>query len=133
MRDNLKKILAGIGALAALALGGAAIAGAAGGSGHSTKSSAADTDNVQHENGKDDASEGDNGGKVTGAEADRAKRAALDETGGGTANSFERDGENGATYEVEVTKPDGKTVDVRLDDDYEVVVVEGDGESGHGD
>jgi outer membrane lipoprotein SlyB len=40
----------------------------------------------------------------------------------------ERDGENGATWEVEVTKTDGKTVDVRLDESYELVVVEGDDE-----
>jgi hypothetical protein len=40
----------------------------------------------------------------------------------------ERDSENGATYEVEVTKPDGSTVDVRLDGAFKVVVIEGDSE-----
>jgi len=59
-------------------------------------------------------------------QADHAKQAALDATGGGTVNSVESDSENGATYEVEVTKPDGSTVDVRLDDSFEVVVIEGD-------
>ncbi len=49
-------------------------------------------------------------------------------TGGGTANSVERDSENGATWEVEVTREDGTTVDVRLDEDYRVVVIEGDSE-----
>ena len=49
---------------------------------------------------------------------------------GGHANSVERDSENGATWEVEVTKPDGNTVDVRLDQNYHLVVVEGDSESG---
>ena len=61
-------------------------------------------------------------------QADRATAAALDATGGGTANSVERDSENGATWEVEVTKPDGITVDVRLDEAYAVVVIEGDTE-----
>jgi uncharacterized membrane protein YkoI len=61
-------------------------------------------------------------------QADRATAAALDATGGGTANSVERDGENGATWEVEVTEPDGTTVDVRLDASYAVVVIEGDSE-----
>ena len=61
-------------------------------------------------------------------QADTATKAALEATGGGTANSVELDGENGATYEVEVTKKDGKTVDVRLDENYQVVVIEGDGE-----
>lgn len=65
---------------------------------------------------------------VTGAGADQAKQAALISTGGGTANSVELDGENGATWEVEVTKPDGSTVDVRLDENYKVVVIEGDSE-----
>lgn len=64
---------------------------------------------------------------VTGAQADRATSAALLATHGGTANSVERDSENGATWEVEVTKPDGRTVDVRLDESYQVVVIEGDG------
>lgn len=57
-----------------------------------------------------------------------ATRAALEATGGGTANSVERDSENGATWEVEVTKTDGTTVDVRLDESYDVVVIEGDSE-----
>jgi uncharacterized membrane protein YkoI len=59
-------------------------------------------------------------------QADRAEQAALAATGGGTVNSVESDSENGATYEVEVTKPDGNTVDVRLDDSFRVVVIEGD-------
>jgi uncharacterized membrane protein YkoI len=59
-------------------------------------------------------------------QADRAEQAALAATGGGTVNSVESDSENGATYEVEVTEPDGNTVDVRLDDSFRVVVIEGD-------
>ena len=66
--------------------------------------------------------------QYTDQQADRAKQAALDATGGGTVNSVESDSEDGATYEVEVTKPDGTTVDVRLDDRFNVVVIEGDGE-----
>jgi hypothetical protein len=65
---------------------------------------------------------------VTGPGADAATKAALEATGGGTANSVERDSENGATWEVEVTRKDGTTVDVRLDEDYKVVVIEGDSE-----
>lgn len=65
---------------------------------------------------------------VTGPEADAATEAALKATGGGAANSVERDSENGATWEVEVTRDDGSTVDVRLDEDYQVVIIEGDHE-----
>jgi uncharacterized membrane protein YkoI len=65
---------------------------------------------------------------VAGSQAARATAAALAATEGGTANSVERDSENGAIWEVEVTKPDGATVDVRLDQTYQVVVIEGDGD-----
>jgi hypothetical protein len=97
------QLIAGSALVAALALGGGAAAVANG---------------------------GDDEGTVTGAAADRATAAALVETGGGTANAVERDSENGATWEVEVTKNDGTTVDVRLDDEFRVVVVESDSEQG---
>lgn len=66
---------------------------------------------------------------VIGPDADRASAAALAATGGGTANSVERDNEDGAVWEVEVTGTDGTTVDVRLDEALEVVVIENDSES----
>jgi len=65
---------------------------------------------------------------VIGPDADAATEAGLAATGGGRANSVELDSENGATWEVEITKPDGVTVDVRLDERLEVVVIEGDHE-----
>jgi uncharacterized membrane protein YkoI len=92
------------GAVLALAAGGVGVANAVGG-----------------DDGENNAS---------GPEAQRAKSAALALTHGGKANAVERDSENGATWEVEVTKPDGKTVDVRLDQNYKLVVIEGDSESG---
>ena len=67
---------------------------------------------------------------ATGPGADKATAAALALFPGGKANSVERDSENGATWEVEVTRADGGTVDVRLDDAYGLVVVEGDDENG---
>ena len=71
---------------------------------------------------------------VTGPQRDRAVQAALEATGGGTANAVERDGENSAVWEVEVRKPDGVIVDVRLDENFSPVVIEGDSEtSDHGD
>jgi hypothetical protein len=74
------------------------------------------------------AGNGDDVEKVSGPDADKATAAALRATRGGHANAVERDTENGATWEVEVTKTDGKTVDVRLDDQLAVVVIEGDSE-----
>ena len=80
--------------------------------------------------GGGDADRGDDGERqATGSGADGARDAALAITKGGTANAVERDSENGATWEVEVTRPDGKTVDVRLDEHYKLVVVESDSES----
>jgi hypothetical protein len=70
---------------------------------------------------------GDAKEQASGPGADQARAAAL-AAHPGTANAVERDGENGATWEVEVTGNDGKTVDVRLDQNYKVVVIEGDGE-----
>jgi hypothetical protein len=71
--------------------------------------------------------DGENG--LSGPQADKAVAAALEIIGGGKANAVERDSEDGATYEVEVTKPDGSTVDVRLGADYGLVVVESDSET----
>ena len=77
--------------------------------------------------GSDSGDDGDH--NVTGQQADKATQAALGYTHGGTANSVERDSENGATWEVEVTTTDGNTVDVRLDANYKLVVIEGDSET----
>jgi uncharacterized membrane protein YkoI len=104
MRKRVAVIAAGAGAAIAVAVGGIAVA----------------------TNGDD----GPASHQYTPEQAAAAKKAALEATGGGTVNSVETDNENGATYEVEVTKPDGNTVDVRLDENYQVVVIEGDGDSG---
>jgi uncharacterized membrane protein YkoI len=100
MSNKRKAILAGLVALA-LAAGAVSVANAVGG---------------------DDGDE-----QATGPAADAAKAAAL-QIVPGTANAVERDSENGATWEVEVRKPDGSTVDVRLDEKYKKVVVESDSE-----
>jgi hypothetical protein len=101
MRRRVTLIVAGVGAVAVLALGGAAIA---------------------------DARMGDDGEALTGTTLQRASAAALKATGGGRVTETEHDSEDGATYEVEVTKTDGSQVDVRLDESFDVIIVEGDGE-----
>ena len=68
-------------------------------------------------------------GTASGPKADRAVRAALEATGGGTVGGVERDGEDGAVWEVEVHGTDGSVVDVRLDANYRVVVIDGDHET----
>ncbi len=71
----------------------------------------------------------DHAGDLSGQDADRAREAAVRATGGGDAGSVELDDEDGATYEVEVIRLDGTTVDVRLDKDFRVVVIESDDDS----
>jgi Peptidase propeptide and YPEB domain len=105
MKKRLIMIVTGIAAVAALVLGGVAIAGSQG-----------------------VGPLGDDEAILSGPAADRATAAALKITGGGTANAVERDPEHGATYEVEVTKSNGKTVDVYLDASYNLVSVERDSE-----
>jgi uncharacterized membrane protein YkoI len=100
MRRRVTLIGAGFAALVAVALGGAAIA---------------------------NATMGDDGAKLSGSTLDRASAAALKATGGRVTET-EQDSEAGATYEVEVTKPDGSQVDVRLDGSFKVVSVDGESE-----
>jgi uncharacterized membrane protein YkoI len=94
-----------------IAVGGAVLALSAGGVGAAVAAG-----------GGEDAKE-----QANGPAADRARAAALAHHPG-TANAVEQDNENGAAWEVEITGTDGKTVDVRLDENYKVVAVEGDGE-----
>lgn len=94
-------LVAGSVAAAALALGGAAIA---------------------------NARQGDDGEPLSGSTLERASAVALKAAGGGRVTETEHDSEDGATYEVEVTKAGGSQVDVRLDNSFNVVVVEGEEE-----
>ena len=104
MNNRLKGILIGGTAVAALAVGGVAIAG-----------------------NDDDGSERAIGGKAL----DRASAAALEHTGGGRVTETEA-GDEESYYEVEVTRGDGSQVDVHLDRDFQVVGSEGDDGEGDG-
>jgi uncharacterized membrane protein YkoI len=119
MNDKLKRGLLVVGAVAALAGGGAAIAGATGNggaSGEQNESNAAD------EGGRDDG----NGTPVTGSEFDRASAVALDAAGGGKVSGSEKHDEEGY-YEIEVTRDDGTQVDVHLDRNLNVIDASPDG------
>ena len=94
------------GVLAVLAAGGAALAGASG-------------------DGDRDANENERA--ITGSALDKAKAAALDHTGGGRVTGTEIDDEEGK-YEVEVTK-DGSSVDVHLDEGFNVLGDKADSEN----
>lgn len=109
---KLKRAILAAATLAVLGLGGAAIAGATGG-------------------GDDGGGKGDDGaGKpITGAALDRASAVALDHTGGGRVSDTEFQDEEGY-YEVEVTLPDGRQVDVHLGRDFRVLTTKADQDTG---
>jgi uncharacterized membrane protein YkoI len=105
--DKLKGVIIGVVVVAALAIGGTAIANNIGGD----------------DDGSDKA--------ITGTALDKAKAAALAHTGGGKVTETEAGDEEGA-YEVEVTMPDGSQVDVHLDKSFHVLGQQGD-DDGSGD
>lgn len=77
------------------------------------------------------AAGGDDEKPLTGATLERATAAALRHTGGGTATETET-GDDGASYEVEVRLANGRQVEVRLDESFNVLGQEAD-DDGAGD
>ena len=73
------------------------------------------------------ASDGDTGQELTGSTRDRAVAAALAATGGGTVTETEA-GDDGAACGVEVRLPDGRQVEVNLDQSFKVLGQEPDRE-----
>ena len=62
---------------------------------------------------------GDTDTPLTGNDLDRATRAALEHTGGGTVLESEV-GDDGAAYSVEIERDDGSIVEVQLDESFNV-------------
>jgi hypothetical protein len=145
MKVKFKRIIGGLAALAALALGGSAIAGAQDGGTETSKGPAA---TEQREAPDSEATERDEGTErgekdepsLNGPDADKA-RAAAEQATGGTAGEVERDNAESekdegmdddggaqqgyqsptnAAYEVEVNK-DGKEIEVYLDKSFQVL------------
>jgi uncharacterized membrane protein YkoI len=119
-----KKVLAGVAALAALALGGAALAQAGGGGGSADQQAAApkasQSGSQQDESTAPDSSTSDPSTPISGGPLERAKAAALDATGGGRVTATEVRDEEGY-YEVEVRLSDGSQVDVHLDRNFDLI------------
>ena len=62
---------------------------------------------------------------ITGEDLSKASAAALQHTGGGTVTDSEIGDEEGY-FEVEVTMPDGREIDVHLDQNFNVIGSESD-------
>lgn len=123
MFRSTKKMLAGLAALAALGLGGSALAGAA-------TSSSTGTTTPQGQAGRQPPPRlpgpahgtpaHENAEKaVTGDAAAKAQAAAVKSVGGGTAGPVTTD-LPGTGFETTVTKSDGTKVEVHLDSSYNV-------------
>jgi hypothetical protein len=139
MLKKAKNLGLGAMALAALALGGSALAGAATGNSGSSSSTTGSTTSsngggpppgftaadapgtAAHENAEK---------VITGDAAVKAKAAAVASVGGGTAGTVTGDFRNSGDYEVEVTKSDGSKVPVRLDSSFKVEAHHGPGVPG---
>lgn len=124
MFPSAKKVLAGVAALGALALGGSAIAGAATSSSTSTTTTQSQSGGqpppafngpahgtAAHENAEK---------AVSGDSATKAQAAAVKSVGGGTAGAVTTDFTQRG-YEVTVTKSDGSKVEVHLDSSFNVM------------
>lgn len=133
MFHRVKKVVVGIAAVAALALGGSAIAGAATSQTTSTTSTTSQTlSSTQappafHGPAHGTAAHEDAEKPVTGAAAAKAQAAAVKSVGGGTAGAVTTD-LMGNGFETTVTKADGSKVEVHLDSSYNA----SDGPPGHG-
>ena len=71
---------------------------------------------------------GDDDQPLTGSTYDRAVEAALEHTGGGEVTETEA-GDDGAAYGVEIRLPDGRQVEVNLDENFNVIGQEDDDDS----
>ena len=118
MTDKVKNTALVVSSLAALALGGSAIAGAASNdNAASTAGSAAATTQVAPRQRSDET-------LLTGDAASKVSAAALAKVPGGSIERVETDADGNAKYEAHMTKADGMPVTVYVDDSFAVVGVE---------
>jgi uncharacterized membrane protein YkoI len=117
MNDRLKNIVFGVSALTALALGGAAIAGAASGNGSADGSATATTQSNGPPQRSDET-------LLSGDTAENVTAAAKAELPGATIERVETDADGNAKYEAHVQKADGSQATVYVNDNFEVVSVE---------
>ena len=135
MSRSIRKAVMTVAALAAMALGGAALADAAQNNGSSSSgSSGSATPQAQPAGAPQGAPQGmpprphvgANGKQeepLTGDTADKVRKAALDKVPGGTVERVETDVDHGSPYEAHVRKSDGTEVEVLVNESFEVTAV----------
>jgi uncharacterized membrane protein YkoI len=128
MFQTAKKTFAGVAAIAALALGGSALANAAtNGSSSGSGSGSGSAQTQQQSQGRPPAGPhvGANGKQeepLTGETAAKVKAAALKKVDG-TVVRVETDVDHGSPYEAHVRKSDGTEAEVLVNEDFEVTAV----------
>jgi uncharacterized membrane protein YkoI len=121
MTDKVKNTALVVSSLAALALGGSAIAGAASNdNAASTANSAAATTQADDARPRQRSDET----LLTGDAASKVSAAALAKVPGGTIERVETDADGNAKYEAHMTNADGSRVTVYVNADFDVVSVE---------
>ncbi len=123
MTEKVKNTALVVSSLAALALGGSAIAGAASNDDPASTGSTATTPQ------DDDGRRGEHRQRadeelLTGDTASKVRAAALARVAGGTIERVETDGDGHAAYEAHMTDADGNRVTVYVNAQFEVVSVE---------
>src|SRR4051794_26772612 len=116
MSRRVQKMLASLAGLAALALGGSALAGAASSTTTPNTTTQAQPSIPQHGTAKHEDAET----TVTGAAADKAKAAAEKSVGSGSTATEVTADFTGDGYEVTVKKADGSTTEVHMDKSFNV-------------
>ena len=125
MTDKVKNAALVGSSLAALALGGSAIAGAASDDdAASTSSSAAATTQADGSRLQGDARQRADEDLLSGDTASKVRAAALARVDGGTIERVETDADGHAAYEAHMTNADGSRVTVYVNEQFEVVSVE---------
>jgi uncharacterized membrane protein YkoI len=120
---KVQKALMGLAALAALALGGSALADAASNSSSSTTHTATQQPPGGGAPGRHVGANGKQEQPLTGDTADKVKAAAEAKISGGTVERVETDVDHGSPYEAHVRKSDGTELEVLVNKDFQVTAV----------
>jgi len=120
---KVQKALMGLAALAALALGGSALADAASNSSSSTTQTATQQPPGGGAPGRHVGANGKQEQPLTGDTADKVKAAAEAKVSGGTVERVETDVDHGSPYEAHVRKSDGTELEVLVNKDFQVTAI----------
>jgi uncharacterized membrane protein YkoI len=117
---KMQKALMAVGALAALALGGSALADAASNDSSSAKKTA---NEQQRPHGRHVGANGQREQPLSGETATKVKAAAEAKVSGGTVERVETDVDHGSPYEAHVRKSDGTELEVLVNKNFKVTAV----------